>query len=94
MQLRQISRVNAGCPSDRYGFPHDIAQFISYPSISPAHTIFIASLDSVSIPKCWHVAKNNPKWKAAIHEDLRSLDKNHTWELVSLPPDKKVVGCK
>jgi hypothetical protein len=51
-------------------------------------------LDTVSIPKCWQVAKDDPKWKAAILEELGALDKNKTWELMSLPPDKKAVGCK
>jgi Reverse transcriptase (RNA-dependent DNA polymerase) len=51
-------------------------------------------LDSVFIPKCWQVAKGDPKWKTAIHEELRALDKNRTWELVSLLPGKKAVGCK
>jgi Reverse transcriptase (RNA-dependent DNA polymerase) len=27
-------------------------------------------------------------------EELEALDKNKTWELVSLPPGKKAVGCK
>jgi Reverse transcriptase (RNA-dependent DNA polymerase) len=29
-----------------------------------------------------------------MHEKLMALDKNHTWELTSLPPGKKIVGCK
>jgi Reverse transcriptase (RNA-dependent DNA polymerase) len=29
-----------------------------------------------------------------MHEELMALDKNRTWELVSLPSDKKVVGYK
>jgi hypothetical protein len=81
-------------PHDRYGFPHDIAQFVSYYNISPVHGAFIASLDTVSIPKCWQVAKDDMKWKAAMLEELGDLENNKTWELVSLPPGKKVVGCK
>jgi hypothetical protein len=29
-----------------------------------------------------------------MHEELRALDKNKTWEIVPLPTDKKTVGCK
>jgi Reverse transcriptase (RNA-dependent DNA polymerase) len=94
LSIRRTSRSNAGVPPDRYGFPHDIAQFVSYSHISPIHGAFIASLDIVSIPKCWQVAKDDPKWKAAMLEELEALDKNKTWELVSLPPCKKAVGCK
>jgi Reverse transcriptase (RNA-dependent DNA polymerase) len=51
-------------------------------------------LDSVTLPKCWQDAKKDPKWKAAILEELGALNKNKTWELVSLPPSKKAVGYK
>ena len=27
-------------------------------------------------------------------EELRALEKNKTWDLVTLPPGKKVVSCK
>ena len=29
-----------------------------------------------------------------MQEELEALEKNRTWELVSLPPGKKAVGCK
>ena len=74
--------------------PHDIAQFVSYSQISPEHGAFIASLDTVSIPKCWQDARKDPKWEKAMVEELEALDKNKTWELVPIPQDKKAVGCK
>ena len=94
LSLRRTTRTNAGVPPDRYGFPHNIAQFVSYSHISPAHGAFIASLDIVSIPKSWQVAKEDPKWKTAMIEELEALVKNKTWKLVSLPAGKKAVGCK
>jgi hypothetical protein len=94
LSIRRTSRSNAGVPPDRYSFLHDIAQFVFYSNISPVHEAFIASLDIVFIPKCWQVAKDDSKWKAVMLEELGALDKNKTWELVSLPPGKKAVGCK
>ena len=29
-----------------------------------------------------------------MKEELDTLSKNHTWDLVTLPPGKSVVGCK
>jgi hypothetical protein len=94
MPLRHTPRPSAGCPPDRYGFSHDIAQFVSYSSISLAHTTFIALLNFVALLECWQVAKEDPKWKVVMLEELGALDKNKTWELMSLPLDKKAVQCK
>ncbi|KAL4312354.1 hypothetical protein GQ457_01G013740 [Hibiscus cannabinus] len=34
------------------------------------------------------------KWMAAMVEEMESLRKNQTWELVRLPEGKKAIGCK
>eukprot|EP00794_Sanderia_malayensis_P002751 gene2751-biopygen2271 len=38
--------------------------------------------------------KHAPQWKKAIESEYKSLIKNETWELVDLPADKNLVGCK
>ena len=37
---------------------------------------------------------NANNWKAAIDAEMQSLRQNETWDLVDLPPNKNVVGCK
>nr|GEU39227.1 putative polyprotein [Tanacetum cinerariifolium] len=39
-------------------------------------------------------SKESDKWIAAMGEEIESLHKNKTWELVQLPERRKVVGCK
>ena len=39
-------------------------------------------------------ASTNPLWQIAMKEELDALSKNHTWDLVTLPSRKSVVGCK
>lgn len=34
------------------------------------------------------------KWEEAMGKELKSLKDNEVWELTTLPPDKKAVGCK
>uniref|UniRef100_A0A2P2MIR7 Retrovirus-related Pol polyprotein from transposon TNT 1-94 n=1 Tax=Rhizophora mucronata TaxID=61149 RepID=A0A2P2MIR7_RHIMU len=34
------------------------------------------------------------QWSIAMTEEIESLHKNQTWDLVKLPRDKKTVGCK
>jgi hypothetical protein len=92
--LRKATRTRAGMPPKRYGFEHDIGKFVSYASLSPAYKAFVASLQSVQIPKDWREAKNDPKWHQAMLEELGALEKNKTWDLVKLPIGKKVVSCK
>ncbi|WVZ85689.1 hypothetical protein U9M48_032584 [Paspalum notatum var. saurae] len=92
--LRKEARVKAGVPRPRYGFENDISNYVSYASLSPAYRAFVASLQSVVIPRDWKQAKQDPKWNEAMLEELRALEKNKTWELVKLPAGKKVVSCK
>ena len=37
---------------------------------------------------------NKSKWEKAMQEELLSLKKHNTWELVDLPKGKNLVGCK
>ena len=40
------------------------------------------------------VSGDSEKWISAIQEEMQSLEKNGTWEIVSLPEKKKTVRCK
>jgi hypothetical protein len=96
---RRDTRPNFGKPPVRYGFEHpstdhDIANFLSYSHLSPTYRAFIASLQTVPIPKDWRCARQDPKWREAMKEEMSALQKNKTWELVQLPKGKKAVGCK
>ena len=35
-----------------------------------------------------------PRWQASMNEEFSSLQKSNTWELVDLPPGRKLVQCK
>ncbi|PRQ27705.1 putative linoleate 9S-lipoxygenase [Rosa chinensis] len=39
-------------------------------------------------------AMKDEKWAKAMAVEMDALEKNQTWELVSLPPGKKTVGCR
>jgi hypothetical protein len=79
---------------DCVGYKHDIAKFLTYEKCSTSFKGFMTSLDSTYIPKDWENAMKDPKWKAAMLEEMNALEKNNTWELAELPPGKKPVGCK
>ena len=37
---------------------------------------------------------DSDEWKAAMKEEMASLQENETWELTQLPHGKKAIGCK
>lgn len=42
-------------------------------------------------------ALNSPdakQWEEAMREEMKSLTKNKTWELVNLPPDRRTIKNK
>ena len=45
-------------------------------------------------PKSYYHARKDPRWQVAMDEEMNSLQKNTTWELVSLPLGRKLVQCK
>lgn len=36
----------------------------------------------------------NPAWQAAMTQEVSALHDNNTWDLMPLPPGKKVIGCR
>ena len=45
-------------------------------------------------PYTYREASTDPLWQIAMKEKFYALSKNHTWDLVTLPLGKSVVGCK
>ena len=45
----------------------------------------------ISDPKSYYHAWNDRRWQVAMDEEMNSLKKNTTWEIVSLPPGRKLV---
>ena len=45
-------------------------------------------------PKSYYNAQKDPRRKSAMDKEMNSLQKNATWELVSLPPGRKLVQYK
>ena len=52
------------------------------------------ALATLHEPQTYREASTNPLWQIAMKEELDALTKNHTWDLVTLPPGQFVVGCK
>ena len=38
--------------------------------------------------------EDSSRWMISMQEEMETLHKNGTWDLVKLPKEKKVVRCK
>lgn len=45
-------------------------------------------------PVSFEEAIQDPKWIAAMEEELKAIEKNETWELTKLPHQKKPISVK
>ena len=63
----------------------------------PAHLLdyhCYTVLATLHEPHTYREASTDPLWQITMKEELDVLSKNHTWDLVTLSPEKSVVGCK
>ena len=73
-------------PPRRYAYV-DLIAF----ALTAAHEI------ATDEPRTYSEAINSDKaeeWIKAMDEEMMSLKKNHTWNLIERPANKRVVGCK
>ena len=69
---------------------HPISNFVSYHRLSSSFSAFTSHLSSIEIPKNVQETFGDPRWKAAVVEEVKALIKNGMWELVTLPKGKRI----
>ena len=74
--------------------PFAMASYLNYQNVPPQSKTFLTHIQAITIPKNSHEALSNAQWKAAMDDEMKALLKNDTWEMVDLPREKKIVGCK
>jgi len=93
-------RSNRGVPKKQYQpnlnakSRYPIGNYVSHHRLASSHALAVNNLSSTSIPNNVQEAVKDEKWKKAMNEEMEALQKNETWELVKLPPGKKLVGCR
>jgi hypothetical protein len=63
-------------------------------SITPRYAYLAGTNKVPGEPNTQEEAINSAVWKAAIMEELSSLERNDNWELCSLPLGRKSIKCK
>jgi len=67
---------------------------VSSHRLSRSYALTVNQLSTVSIPSNVQDALANKRWRKAMNEEIEALQKNATWELVSLSKGMKTVGCR
>ena len=62
---------------------YPMSHYVSNHRLSESDKSFVNQLSTVSIPNSVQEALADSRWKAAMNEEMKSLQKNETWELVS-----------
>ncbi|KAK0576897.1 hypothetical protein LWI29_025036 [Acer saccharum] len=73
---------------------YPMALYVSDSNFSLSHNFFLSKVCSAVKPKSFSQAIKYPHWRAAMATTIEALEKNNTWDLVSLPSSHKPIGCK
>lgn len=75
--------------------PYQIEDYVYHGNLSNSYQAFVSKLDQIQIPNSVEEALKVPEWRATTYEEIRALEKNETWDITELPPEKKkAVGVQ
>ena len=71
--------------------PAWLTDYVTHCSITSS---LITSIVSPTETTSYHQACLSPAWVDAMHNELATLEANHTWDLTSPPVGKRPIGCR
>ncbi|GJR00410.1 retrovirus-related pol polyprotein from transposon TNT 1-94 [Tanacetum coccineum] len=72
---------------------HPNANQVLLTSLQNQFHAFICALVAQTTPTYFKEAVEDADWYKAMDDELRALEENDTWEVTSLPKDKKAIDC-
>ncbi|KAM2769841.1 hypothetical protein PS2_012538 [Malus domestica] len=91
-------RQNHGVPPDRFSpegkVKYPIVNYVSCKNLAPERQAWVNNVEAIQAPTRVEETLKDPKWVAAMDEEMMALHKNDTWEVTELPKGKKPVGCR
>lgn len=84
-----MPKVPPGSSYFLHTFPYTTSFFFTFKYLS-----FLANVSSLQELKSLSQASCHQEWVEAMNQELQASEQNYTWELITLPPEKNVIGCK
>lgn len=70
------------------------SNLVTFSRYFPQHKAFLSHTSTLTEPNFYLEASKSYEWQAAMTKEFQSLEDNQTWELTTLPLEKKAIGCK
>ncbi|XP_074271411.1 putative mitochondrial protein AtMg00820 [Silene latifolia] len=81
-------------PSSSSGTKYPISHYINYAKFSPNHKAFLSAVTKNHEPSTFKDAMQVQQWQDAMKSEIDALERNNTWTLEDLLPNKKAIGSK
>ncbi|XP_019259177.1 PREDICTED: uncharacterized protein LOC109237336 [Nicotiana attenuata] len=72
---------------------YTISNCVSCGNVSSSFGRALAAYSIIVEPKTFVEAIKDPKWIAAMKDEILALEENNTWSIVASPPGKMPIGC-
>ncbi|GJT75154.1 ribonuclease H-like domain-containing protein [Tanacetum coccineum] len=73
---------------------YGVEKVVNYANLDHDSFCFASSLNRSVEPSCYEHAILDNNWIDAINSETEALNKNHTWIITDLPPNRKPIKCK
>ena len=71
---------------------YDFEVHVNYASVISYFLLGVSCDDNA--PQSYKEAQGVAEWEAAMHEEIKALHQNDTWELVPKPNEADIITCK
>ena len=73
---------------------YPLSQYLDATNFSEPFLAFLAAVSSNTEPEFFRDAVVDKRWRLATSNEVDAMEINKTWDLTTLPPGKKAIGCK
>ncbi|XP_048618201.1 uncharacterized protein LOC111207841 isoform X2 [Brassica napus] len=90
----QTPSLPSSIPQLSSGSLFPLSAYLSYDRISSKHCSYLIALATNIEPKHFREAMKHKVWRDSMKSEIDALERQHTWDLVELPSNKKALGTK